>query len=265
MNAAPVRLSRTILLTGSFLTSLVVVALVFLADVGWVHGTALGALLVLLPTVAVAQVPLVRGVEVCRRDAYASSAATLAALGVGSAVLARRPDGPGLVFGGLPWTTLVSWTVLLAGAGLVVTLGFKWASMRLGLREDPILRALIPSSRGEKWGFAGLSVCAGFGEEITYRGYVLAMLVPLLGTFGGVAVSSAVFGVLHTYQGVQGVLRTAVLGAVMATGFLATGSLWPVVLAHVLFDILAGVFLADLLMVPEEAVGVSAEESDTPL
>ncbi len=265
MNAAQVRLSQTILLTGAFLTSLVVVALVFLADVGWVHGAALGALLVLLPTVAVAQVPLVRGVEVPKLDAYASSAFTLVALGVGSTVLSRRPGGPGFAFGELPWMTMVGWTILLAGAALVVTWGFKWASVYLGLREDPILRALIPKSRSEKWAFAGLSVCAGFGEEITYRGYVLAMLVPVVGVFGGVAVSSAVFGVLHTYQGVQGVLRTAVLGAVMAAGFLATGSLWPVVLAHLLYDVLAGVFLADLLMVPEEAVGVSAAESETPL
>jgi membrane protease YdiL (CAAX protease family) len=154
--------------------------------------------------------------------------------------------------------------VALAGVGLVVTLGFKWVSMRLGLGEDPILRALIPRSRGEKWAFAGLSVCAGFGEEIAYRGYVLAMLVPLLGPALAVAVSSLVFGVLHTYQGPQGILRTAVMGAVMAGGFLATGSLWPAILAHTLFDVLAGIFFADLLMVPDEAAGVpEAEEEDS--
>jgi len=146
----------------------------------------------------------------------------------------------------------------------VVTLVFKWASMHLGLSEDPILRALLPRSPGEKWAFAGLSVCAGFGEEMAYRGYVLAMLVPLLGAAGAVAVSSVVFGALHAYQGPQGVLRTAVMGAVMAGGYLATGSLWPVIFAHLLFDVLAGIFLADLLMVPDDVAGVlEAEQEDS--
>ena len=264
MSATPSQVARRILLAGAFVTSLVIVALVFVAGVGWVHAVALAALLSLLPTVAVAQVPLVRGVEVPRLEVYASSAGTLLVLGVASAVLARWSGGPGLAFGALPWVTLTVWTVALAGVGLAVTLGFKWVSMRLGLGEDPILRALIPRSAGEKWSFAGLSVCAGFGEEMAYRGYVLAMLVPLLGTVQAVAVSSLVFGVLHTYQGFQGILRTAVMGAVMAGGFLATGSLWPPILAHALFDVLAGIFFADLLMVPDEAAGVSgAQEEDS--
>ena len=262
MNTTPSRVVRPILLSGAFVTSLVVVALVSFTGVGWVHAVGLAALLSLLPTVAVAQVPLVRGVEVPRLAAYASSAGTLLVLAVASAVLVTWPGGPGFAFGVPPWATLAGWTVALAGAGLVVTLGFKWASMRLGLGEDPILRALIPRSRPEKWAFAGLSVCAGFGEEMAYRGYVLAMLVPLLGTAGAVAVSSLVFGVLHTYQGPQGILRTAIIGAVMAGGYLATGSLWPAILAHLLFDILAGVFFADFLMVPDEAAGVSEAEEE---
>ena len=75
--------------------------------------------------------------------------------------------------------------------------------------------------------------------------------------------SSSVFGVLHCYQGPQGILRTGVMGVVMAVGFLATGSLWAPILAHVLFDVVAGIFLADHLMVPEADVGVSAEEEGT--
>jgi membrane protease YdiL (CAAX protease family) len=262
--ATPSRAARRILLFGSFVTASVVVGLVLLGGVGWVHAAALAALLSLLPPVALAQVPLARGIEIPRLEAYASSAGTLVVLGVGSAVLAGWRGGPGLAFVPLPWAVLLGWTVVLAGVGLVVTLVFKWASMRLGLSEDPILRALLPRSPGEKWAFAGLSACAGFGEEMAYRGYVLAMLVPLLGTTVAVAVSSVVFGVLHAYQGPQGVLRTAVMGAVMAGGYLATGSLWPVILAHLLFDVLAGIFLADLLMVPDDVAGVSqAEEEDS--
>lgn len=254
------RVAHRILVSGAFVTSLLVVTLVFFADTGWVHGAALAGLLALFPTVALAQVPLVRGVQVPRREAYASSAGTLVVLGLVSVVVARWPGGPGLALEVPPWSTLVLWTLGLATGGLLVTLAFKWGSMRLGLVEDPILRALIPRSAGEKWAFAGLSVCAGFGEEVAYRGYVLPMLVPLVGVTGAVAISSAVFGVLHCYQGPQGILRTGVMGAMMAVGFLATGTLWAPILAHLLFDVLAGIFLADRLMVPEETVGVSGEE-----
>jgi len=263
-SATPLRSVRRILQFGSVFTSLVVVALVFLGGLDWVHAAALAVLLSLLPTAAIAQVPLARGIDLPRMEAYASSAGTLMVLGVVSAVLAGWRGAPGLAFVPLPWASLIGWTVALAGVGLVVTLGFKWASIRLGLSEDPILRALIPRSPGEKWGFAGLSVFAGFGEEVAYRGYVLAMLVPLLGTAGAVLVSSGAFGALHAYQGPLGVMRTAVMGAVMAGGYLATGSLWPVILAHLLFDVLAGIFLADMLMVPDGAAGVSqAEEKDS--
>ena len=165
MSATPAQVAHRILLSGAFVTSLVIVALVFLAGVSWVHAVALAVLLSLLPTVAVAQVPLVRGLEVPRLEAYASSVGTLLVLALVSAVLAEWPGGPGLAFGALPWVTLTAWTAALAGAGLAVTLGFKWASIGLGLGEDPILRALIPRSPGEKWAFAGLSVCAGVGEE----------------------------------------------------------------------------------------------------
>jgi membrane protease YdiL (CAAX protease family) len=253
-------MARRTLLIGALVASLVVLVLVFVAGTGWVHGGVLATLLVLFPAVAVAQVPLVRGTEVPRLEAYGSSAVTLVLLALASAAAAWWPGGSGLALEAPPWGVLGLWTVGLTVAGLGVTLAFKWGSMRLGLREDPILRALLPRSTGEKWAFAGLSVCAGLGEEVAYRGYVLTMLIPQLGLVGAVAVSSSAFGVLHCYQGPQGILRTGIMGAVMAVGLLATGSLWVPILAHTLFDVLAGVFFADWLMVPEEAHGVSEHE-----
>jgi membrane protease YdiL (CAAX protease family) len=59
--------------------------------------------------------------------------------------------------------------------------------------------------------------------------------------------TSAVFGVLHAYQGSLGMVRTAVLGGVLAWGFLASGSLWPAIAAHAVIDVVAGTLLADRL------------------
>jgi len=261
VKTAPQRLARGILIGGAAAAAAAAATLNLVAGVSWVHALALAGLLALLPTVALAQVPLVRGLDVPRLDAYAGSAVTLIVLAVISAVLAGLEGGPGTGFRELPWTTLASWSGGIVAAALLVTLGFRAASLALGLGEDPLLRALIPRTRQEKWAFVGLSLCAGVGEELAYRGYVLGMLVPMVGVWPGVVVTSLVFGVLHAYQGAQGVLRTALLGALMAVAFLQTGSLWPVVVAHVGYDVLAGVFLADALMVPETAGGVEDPEA----
>ena len=63
-------------------------------------------------------------------------------------------------------------------------------------------------------------------------------------------VSTAVFGIMHAYQGSMGVARTTLMGGVLAWGFLASGSLWPPILAHVLIDVLAGIVLGERLLVP---------------
>jgi len=46
--------------------------------------------------------------------------------------------------------------------------------------------------------------------------------------------------------------RSAVLGGVLAGGFLASGSLWPSIAAHAILDVLLGMALAERMMVPEE-------------
>jgi membrane protease YdiL (CAAX protease family) len=153
---------------------------------------------------------------------------------------------------------MVGWTLLLLAGGVVVELAFRALAIRFGIREEPMLRAMLPQTTGERWAFAVLSVCAGFSEEMAYRGYVIPMLLPHLGVVGAVAASSLAFGLLHAYQGGIGILRTGIIGILMAVGYLMSGSLWPPVLAHLLFDVLAGIFLAEYFMVPEETLGVSA-------
>lgn len=252
---------RQLVVLGAALTATGAVVLALPVGLGWLHGLALSFLCVFLPVVAVVQLPPAGSIELVKSEAYASSAVTLVVLGGASFGLVRAGGGPGSPFTAVASVPLTLWVVGLVVVAMLVTLVFKWVSERLSLEEEPLLRAVIPRTSGEKWAFVGLSVCAGFGEEMAYRGYVLAMLAPLLGPTGGVVASSLVFGALHAYQGLRGVLRTGLLGAMMAVAFLATGSLWPVVVAHALFDVLAGVFLADFLMVPEDPHGVSGAEA----
>jgi membrane protease YdiL (CAAX protease family) len=99
-------------------------------------------------------------------------------------------------------------------------------------------------------------LAAGLGEELAYRGYAILALAPLTGTLGAAAVTTVVFAVMHAYQGRLGVVRTGVMGAVLAAGFLATGSILPSILAHASIDVLAGVVLGERLLSPERAPGV---------
>ena len=60
--------------------------------------------------------------------------------------------------------------------------------------------------------------------------------------------SSAVFGVLHAYQGWLGMVRTGMLGLLLAAAFLLSGSLWPCIVAHAILDLVAGLLLGDTLV-----------------
>jgi membrane protease YdiL (CAAX protease family) len=219
---------------------------------------ALAVLLGVLPALSAYQAGLLPGMDVERGPAYLSTAVTLLVLGGGVWwVGSRHGDGEALGLVALPLGHFVLWTAVLVGAGLALTLAFRWAGLALGLREAPVLRALIPVTGREKAGFAGVSVAAGIGEELAYRGYVIPLLAPILGSWGAVALSSAVFGVLHAYQGPLGVARTAAMGAVLAWGFLGSGSLLPPMAAHAVFNIIVGTVLAERLLVPDAPGGVS--------
>lgn len=98
--------------------------------------------------------------------------------------------------------------------------------------------------------YLGISwTTAGFGEEIVWRGLVLGGLARLLG--GGraawavsLAAMAALFGMLHLYQGVLGVLLTGATGLALGLLFLATRrNLWVTVVAHGTMNTIAFVLL----------------------
>ena len=86
---------------------------------------------------------------------------------------------------------------------------------------------------------------AAFGEEISYRGYLLNRVADLgsrsrtaLGI--GLLWSSILFGFAHWYQGPAGVVSSAVSGIVFGAAYLLSRkNLWVAVLAHGLSDSLA--------------------------
>ena len=216
----------------------------------FVDAVLLALLLAVVPLLSLAQVPLARGLEIERMPAYWSSIVTLAVLGAACWFVGSRDEGAvalGLV--GLPLPTLAAWTVGLCAAGLAIIVVFHAVARALGVLDTDLLVQLLPTDNRERGVFALLSLAAGVGEELAYRGYVIPVLAPLLGLPGAAVLSTAVFGVMHAYQGALGIARTALMGGVLAWGFIASGSLWPAILAHTLIDLIAGIAIGERLLV----------------
>ena len=166
-----------------------------------------------------------------------------------------------VVFGGRSLASVG--LVLPQGAGLLWTIGIVVA---LGVllfvqhraatgseagrtavsRQLAPLRWLLPATGPERANFRALSVTAGVCEEILFRGYLMAFLLPFAGLGVAVVVSSVLFGLAHAYQGAGGALKAGVLGAVMAGIYLLTGSLLAPILVHAMIDWSSGEIAADV-------------------
>ncbi|MBP3954692.1 CPBP family intramembrane metalloprotease [Gemmata sp. G18] len=109
-----------------------------------------------------------------------------------------------------------------------------------GLPEKPLAHDYFPRPRARvdyammalKYGFAA---CA---EEIVTRAYLITRLTTLLRSRGeAVLVAAILFASYHVYQGLQGFIDVFVFGVMYGMIFLGIGRVWPLVLAHALYNI----------------------------
>ena len=83
-----------------------------------------------------------------------------------------------------------------------------------------------------------IAVTAGVTEEIVVRGYAQTRLEQLRVPAAVILVlPTALWGVLHVYQGPGAALTIFGLGLMYAWYFQRTRRLWPLILAHLLFDL----------------------------
>lgn len=205
------------------------------------------AITLVLPLVSVWQVGAIGDPDTLPRiPAYISSIVSLWLLAGVTATVARFGGlrAEQLSLGALDWTAFFAWS---AGQ-VVVSVAILALASRLGIRESALLIRLLPESPAEKQVFAGLSVTAGFCEEIVFRGFLLFVLAQPFGAIGAVAITSAVFGLSHAYQDARGAGRAGLLGVVLALPPVLSGSLWPSIFAHTIIDLIGGIFLKDKLV-----------------
>ncbi|HWQ03192.1 MAG TPA: type II CAAX endopeptidase family protein [Candidatus Nitrosotenuis sp.] len=121
-----------------------------------------------------------------------------------------------------------------------------------------LARRLLPQNDVETLAFFALCATVAVCEEVIYRGFALAALESASGNWILAAVgSSALFAVAHLYQGPRGLITTFFVGLLFAGVREYTGSLAPVVVAHLAVDLTAGVYA-------RHALGISAQRARGP-
>ncbi|HET6145536.1 MAG TPA: CPBP family intramembrane glutamic endopeptidase [Candidatus Acidoferrales bacterium] len=154
-----------------------------------------------------------------------------------------------------PWRVL--WTAVLLTALLC-------ANQFFGLRKISTLPAdkrgsifavtekIMPRTSKEKIFFSGLALTAGLSEEFLYRGFVYMAFYRMVVNYGpsdsiaGV-LSSVWFSLAHLYQGKRGLITTFVVGSILVSVRIWTGSLIPVMIAHAAIDLVAGLYASKIL------------------
>jgi hypothetical protein len=137
-----------------------------------------------------------------------------------------------------------SWNARDAAIGAVATLPLfvvfrlAWTSRAPGLRKiRDELERVLPEIFGDAsaLGLAAVSLAAGIGEEVLFRGFLQAWLATLLGSLGGLLAASAVFGFAHPITAGY-VVIAALMGAYLGGLWQASGNLLVPIVAHALYD-----------------------------
>lgn len=178
------------------------------------------------------------------------------------------------------WPAMVGFRSLLASSdlasGLIVggSIGLFAGVLALvflgrNAKEVPTIgdiHALLPRNRAElKFGWF-LSINAGVVEELLFRLAVPALIFAVFGNaLVAIIVSLVVFGALHAYQGVGGVIGSFLIGVIFMAVFLATGNiLWPIIV-HAVFDLRSLVLIPVVVYqvhLPERERRVKAVEAE---
>lgn len=165
--------------------------------------------------------------------------------------------GPGLRAIGLSRPTSLLHTLmvgLVVGVGyqLVGTFAVEPAIVRLTSGELPdvsLFRSVVGNERQLAYWIALSWTLGALLEEVAFRGWILTRFAEI-GRFsggswvGGALASSALFGVVHAYQGVSGMIGTGLTAFVFASVYLATGrNLWTAIATHGVLDTTAFVMM----------------------
>jgi membrane protease YdiL (CAAX protease family) len=139
-----------------------------------------------------------------------------------------------------------SWRATAAGLGLlaftyVVTLGAQYAAQIIFDYDLAAAIARIPKVDPDlsmQLVFI-VSVVNGIFEELFVAGYIITSLTERRGMWVAINASVVVRLLYHLYQGPIGVMTVVPMGLLYGYVYSRTRRLWPLVVAHVLVDIIS--------------------------
>ncbi len=144
-----------------------------------------------------------------------------------------------------------SWirTIVFSIGGTVflhIMISLILAPLVISLTKQPVNTSQFDPLRGNFLALLiGLIIVwtlAAFGEELVFRGYIMHTLArpfkqKYLGWVFAVMMTSILFGLGHSYQGMTGIILTGVVGIFYALAFFASRkNLWVPILIHGLYD-----------------------------
>ncbi len=116
---------------------------------------------------------------------------------------------------------------------------------------------LLPKTNREKKWWSIVSVTAGIGEELYYRGlllYLVMSIFPNLSIYFILIAIGIIFGIAHSYQGFSGILKTALMGLMFCAVYFVTGSIIPGMLIHFVMDFASNFLFYDQPKAPSVAI-----------
>lgn len=97
---------------------------------------------------------------------------------------------------------------------------------------------LLPQNSKERFWISLMSINAGFSEEIFFR-----LLLPVLfynlfeSPIISILLPSIWFGLVHSYQGLNGIITTFIAGLMLFYIYLLTQNIWITILVHIILDL----------------------------
>ncbi len=141
------------------------------------------------------------------------------------------------------------WVGVIVAVAVAAALGHQVAVVRASAEARAQVRKqfqgvpalMVPRDNRERRMWVGLSLTAGFCEEVLYRGFLIWYSTMWLPDAAAVVASAVVFGAAHRYLGwVAGVLRATVVGVFLGAAYLLTGTLWVPIALHAVVDVTSG-------------------------
>ncbi len=129
------------------------------------------------------------------------------------------------------------WLVVFVAAGHLV----GTSHLRDPVAAGRTLAFMAPHGPLEAVMWVGLSLSAGFCEEVVFRGYLQRQLIALTRSpVAGVVLAGLLFGAGHLYQGWRLAATIAGYGVMLGLAAQWLRTLWPGILAHAAQDLVGG-------------------------